>query len=421
VLARSPRGDHRWSQRGLLQSASWSAFLAVAGPGAADEPTNHDHRQGQQPELDHDPTALGTSAQLAVLGWAQAWCARPATAGRPWRGWPAPAGVAGSHGWRPVHGERLRQRAGRGDGRPGIQVAVAFGENRRETEQPRMNGHFERTPEPWFPGRLAAAHSSTILTSTSPIRSGIPPASLGTPCTTRTTTPDVAPLPSHLGVGLVDLPAVTDGVPTRPSGLGQQRREPQHPPVDRDVVDLDPAFGEELFDVAVGQAEAQVPADREDDDIRWEAEAGIGGPRSASRARATGSHTGSLAARTRSPRMQQCPSSSPAHFGAQPAAGAGTWRGGKCRSGAGRHDLNHGRHRLGRGVQADQPIAPTPTRYPDTKRQHPLGLWGAARRRRQQRRPRDSTGCPAGVTPVGRHSCGPRPGPAAGRPKPGLG
>jgi hypothetical protein len=63
---------------------------------------------------------------------------------------------------------------------------------------------------------------------------------------------DVASLPSHFDVGLVDLPAVTDGVPTRPSGLGQQRREPQHPPVDRDVVDLDPAFGEELFDVCAG-------------------------------------------------------------------------------------------------------------------------------------------------------------------------
>jgi hypothetical protein len=42
------------------------------------------------------------------------------------------------------------------------------------------------------------------------------------------------------------------------------------------VVDLDSALGEELFDVAVGQAEAQVPADRKDDDIRWKAEAGKG-------------------------------------------------------------------------------------------------------------------------------------------------
>jgi hypothetical protein len=33
------------------------------------------------------------------------------------------------------------------------------------------------------------------------------------------------------------------------------------------VVDLDAALGEELFSVAEGQAEAQVPADRNDDDI----------------------------------------------------------------------------------------------------------------------------------------------------------
>jgi hypothetical protein len=39
------------------------------------------------------------------------------------------------------------------------------------------------------------------------------------------------------------------------------------------VVDLDAAFGEQLLDVAVGQAEAQVPADRQHDHIGWEAEA----------------------------------------------------------------------------------------------------------------------------------------------------
>jgi hypothetical protein len=39
------------------------------------------------------------------------------------------------------------------------------------------------------------------------------------------------------------------------------------------VVDLD-TLGEELFDVAVGQAEALVPADRNDDDVGGEAEAG---------------------------------------------------------------------------------------------------------------------------------------------------
>jgi hypothetical protein len=39
-------------------------------------------------------------------------------------------------------------------------------------------------------------------------------------------------------------------------GVGQQRREPLDPPVDRDVVDFDAPLGEEFLDVAVGQAEA---------------------------------------------------------------------------------------------------------------------------------------------------------------------
>jgi hypothetical protein len=33
------------------------------------------------------------------------------------------------------------------------------------------------------------------------------------------------------------------------------------------VVDLDPALGEEFFDVPVGEAEAQIPADRQGDDL----------------------------------------------------------------------------------------------------------------------------------------------------------
>jgi hypothetical protein len=51
---------------------------------------------------------------------------------------------------------------------------------------------------------------------------------------------------------------------------------PHHPPVDRGVIHLDPALGEELFDVAEGQAEAQVPADSDDDDIGREPEFGEG-------------------------------------------------------------------------------------------------------------------------------------------------
>ena len=57
-----------------------------------------------------------------------------------------------------------------------------------------------------------------------------------------------------------------------PCGVGQQRREPQHPPVDGDVVDLDAALGEQFLDIAIGQAEAQVPAHRQHDHVGWEAE-----------------------------------------------------------------------------------------------------------------------------------------------------
>jgi hypothetical protein len=99
---------------------------------------------------------------------------------------------------------------------------------------------------------------------------------------------------------------VRNWAPTSRAGsLSQQRREPLHPAVDGDMVDLDPALGEELFDVAVRQAEAQVPADREHDHLGWEAEAGKGGPRDWREARAVGSHAASLAAATPAQPTQQ--------------------------------------------------------------------------------------------------------------------
>jgi hypothetical protein len=50
----------------------------------------------------------------------------------------------------------------------------------------------------------------------------------------------------------IHIPPVPDQVLAGPGGLGEQAREPLHPPVDGDVVDLDTAFGEEFLDVAVG-------------------------------------------------------------------------------------------------------------------------------------------------------------------------
>jgi hypothetical protein len=50
-------------------------------------------------------------------------------------------------------------------------------------------------------------------------------------------------------------------------GVGQQRREALHPPVDGDVVDLDAAFDQQFLYISVGQVVAQVPADRDHDHL----------------------------------------------------------------------------------------------------------------------------------------------------------
>jgi hypothetical protein len=81
-----------------------------------------------------------------------------------------------------------------------------------------------------------------------------------------------------------------------PRGLGQQRRKPQNPPVDGDVVDLHAAFGQQLLHVAVRQREAQVPAHRQHDHIGWEAEAGERSPYDSGEAGTASSHSDSLPA-----------------------------------------------------------------------------------------------------------------------------
>src|SRR6266545_3148812 len=93
-------------------------------------------------------------------------------------------------------------------------------------------------------------------------------------------------------------PAISYSVPAGAGGLGQQRREPLDPSVDGHVVDLNPSFNQQLLNVAVRQPEAQAPADREDDDVWWEAEAREGRPCGGRGTEAMRSHTGSLAART---------------------------------------------------------------------------------------------------------------------------
>jgi hypothetical protein len=62
---------------------------------------------------------------------------------------------------------------------------------------------------------------------------------------------------------------MTGGVPGWASSLNELGCEGLHPPVDRDVIDLDAALGEQFLDVAVGQAVAQIPAHRDRDHLTW--------------------------------------------------------------------------------------------------------------------------------------------------------
>ena len=85
-------------------------------------------------------------------------------------------------------------------------------------------------------------------------------------------TVDVPPDTGDLDIPLVNKPAVTNQMPARPSGFGEHRCEPLHPPEQGHVVDFDATFREEFFEVAVGQVVAQVPAHRQQNHIRREPE-----------------------------------------------------------------------------------------------------------------------------------------------------
>jgi hypothetical protein len=95
------------------------------------------------------------------------------------------------------------------------------------------------------------------------------------------------PPPGDLDVGLIDEPPITHDVPARPCGVDQQRGAALHPAVDRDVVDLDPAFGRQLFHIPVGESVAKVPVHRRHDHIRREPEPGEGRSRRQCSTRAT--------------------------------------------------------------------------------------------------------------------------------------
>lgn len=61
---------------------------------------------------------------------------------------------------------------------------------------------------------------------------------------------DVAPRPVDLHVRLVHEPTNADGVAPSPSSFGDQRHEALHPPVQGDVIELDPTLGQQLLEVS---------------------------------------------------------------------------------------------------------------------------------------------------------------------------
>jgi hypothetical protein len=83
---------------------------------------------------------------------------------------------------------------------------------------------------------------------------------------------DVTPHARRLHIGLVDEPVVTNGISVRVSCVDQYRCEALHPSEQRDVINLDNAFGEEFFEIAVSDSVAHVPADTSIDHLRREPE-----------------------------------------------------------------------------------------------------------------------------------------------------
>jgi hypothetical protein len=57
----------------------------------------------------------------------------------------------------------------------------------------------------------------------------------------------IDPPTADLDLRFVDTPAIAWGVPAGPGRINQQWGEPAHPAINRDVVDLYSAFGQQLF------------------------------------------------------------------------------------------------------------------------------------------------------------------------------
>jgi hypothetical protein len=85
---------------------------------------------------------------------------------------------------------------------------------------------------------------------------------------------DIAPSAADLHLGFVHQPAVAHRAAAGSGCPDQQGREVLHPPIHGHVIDLDPAFGQDLLQVALGQTEPHIPAHRQPDHLSREPVAG---------------------------------------------------------------------------------------------------------------------------------------------------
>src|SRR5271165_1584433 len=80
----------------------------------------------------------------------------------------------------------------------------------------------------------------------------------------------IDPLALNPDVGLIHLPTVVGRSEPRSQSALNFWGVTVHPPPDGDVVDRKSALGKEFLHVAVGQRELQIPANRQQDDLRFE-------------------------------------------------------------------------------------------------------------------------------------------------------
>src|SRR3954452_576764 len=128
---------------------------------------------------------------------------------------------------------------------------------------------------PWVAGVLATKRLAEEALGGLLVALGAEPEVDGLPGAVDGTV-EVAPLPVHSHVRLIDVPRPAARPQVPPQLLLELGREALDPAVHGRVIDLDPTIGQHELQVAVADRELQVPAHRPEDDLGRETEAAEG-------------------------------------------------------------------------------------------------------------------------------------------------